>query len=75
MKVIDRVLLSSASAWGFTAIAKSTGTTVRDCDGKGKLGSKSNQFEMGKQKAHDCKIVTKGYFSGGLIQKYFSKYE
>ena len=63
MKVIDRGLLSSASAGGFTAIAKLTGTTVRDCDGKGKLGSKSNQFETGKTKAHNCKIVTRGYFS------------
>ena len=73
MKVIGRGLLSSASAGGFTAIAKSTGTTVRDCDGKGKLGSKSNQFETGKQKAHDCKTVTREHFSGGRIQKYFQQ--
>ena len=55
MKVIDKGSLSSASAGGFTAIAKLTGTTVRDCDGKGKLGSKSNQFETGKQKAQTAK--------------------
>ena len=50
----QRGLLSLASARWFTAIAESTGTRVGTV-WKGKLGSKSNQFETAKKKAHNCK--------------------
>ena len=50
----QRGLLSLASARRFTATAESTGTTVGTV-WKVKLGSKSNQFETGRKKAHDCK--------------------
>ena len=44
------------------------GTTVGTV-WKVKLGSKSYQFETGRKKAHNCKIVTRGYSIWELIQE------
>jgi hypothetical protein len=71
VKVIDRGLLSSADVGGICSSSKvDRGHSLGLCGGK-KPGSKSNQFDTGKQKAQRLQNKTRGYFSRRLIQNFW----
>ena len=54
VKVIRQRSVIIGQCWGIHSYSRVDRDHSRDCDGKGKLGSKSNQFETGKKEAHDC---------------------